>query len=282
MEGSCVTVQVSNQKLVNVEREDGITWVVLNRPEKKNATNPALHYEMVEVMSELESDPETKVLVLTGAGDSFSAGQDLKEYFHALDSNPKERARAKRASHEWTWQRLHTFPRPTIAMVNGHCFGNAFTPMIACDFAVAADDALFGLSEINWGIYPGGMVAKVIADTLSYRDAMLYMMTGRTFTGAQASAMRLVTASFPRERLREETVKLARELLTKSPAALQAIKEVYRAVRTMDEAQAHEYMAAKTIAVGATDREKGRAKALDQFVNERSFKPGLESFRRDA
>lgn len=276
-----MTVQVSSETLVKVERGEGITWVILNRPEKKNATNPALHYQMVDVISELESDTETQVLVLTGAGDSFSAGQDLKEYFYALDSDPKERARAKRASHEWTWRLLSTFPKPTIAMVNGHCFGNAFTPMIACDFAIAADDALFGLSEINWGIYPGGMVAKVIADTLSYRDAMLYMMTGRTFTGLEAARMRLVTSSVPRERLREETVALARELMTKSPAALRAVKEVYRACRSMNELQAHEYMAAKTIAVQATDKEKGRAKALDQFVNERSFKPGLGGYRRD-
>jgi trans-feruloyl-CoA hydratase/vanillin synthase len=267
---------------IKIERDEGITWVILNRPEKRNATNPPLHYEMVEIIEELETDAETEVLILTGAGESFSAGQDLREYFRALEDKPVERTRAKRASHEWTWERLYTFPKPTIAMVNGHCFGNAFTPLVACDFAIAADDATFGLSEINWGIYPGGMVAKVIADTVPYRDALLYMMTGRPFTGAEAAAMRLVTFSVPAERLREETVALARELQSKNAAALRATKEAYKAVRTMNFLQAHEYMAAKTIALQSLDSSKGRSKAMGQFLDEKSYRPGLEGYRKDS
>jgi trans-feruloyl-CoA hydratase/vanillin synthase len=166
-------------------------------------------------------------------------------------------------------------------MVNGHCFGNAFTPLIACDFAIAADDALFGLSEINWGIYPGGMVAKVIADTVGYRDALFLMMTGRPFTGTEAAAMRLVNYAVPRERLRDETVALAQELMTKNPAALRATKEAYKTVRTMDFAQAKEYMVAKTISLQALDKEKGRGKALGQFLDEKSFRPGLGGYKRE-
>ena len=172
---------------VKVEHGDGITWVILNRPEKRNAMNPTMHYEMVEVLAELEVDDETEVLVLTGAGESWCAGQDLKEYFRDLDDKPVERRRAGWASQEWRWRRLFTFPKPTIAMVNGYCFGGAFTPLIACDFAIAAEDAIFGLSEINWGIFPGGLVSRVLADAMTYRDAMYYILTGDTFDGRQAS-----------------------------------------------------------------------------------------------
>ena len=83
---------------------------------------------MQAAITELEHDPRTGVLVLTGAGESWCAGQDLKEYFRALDDDPVGRARARKASHDWTWERLRLFPKPTIAMVNGYCFGGAFTP----------------------------------------------------------------------------------------------------------------------------------------------------------
>jgi trans-feruloyl-CoA hydratase/vanillin synthase len=267
---------------VLVERDDGITWVTLNRPDKKNATNPTLHREMVAVLDELELDPATGVLVLTGAGDSFSAGQDLKEYFRDLDDKPVERAIAKRDSHTWTWERLYLFPKPTIAMVNGYCFGNAFTPLIACDFAIAADDATFGLSEINWGIHPGGLVSKAIIDTLSYRDALYYAMTGTTFDGVEAARMRLVTRSVPAGDLRAATTELARTLLSKSPAALRATKEALKSVRTMDHVQAFDYLAAKSATLKAADPERSRERALSQFLDEKSFRPGLGGFDRDA
>jgi trans-feruloyl-CoA hydratase/vanillin synthase len=264
---------------VRIEREGGLTWVILNRPEKRNALSPALHYEMAEIIDELEVDADTQVMVLTGAGDSFCAGFDLREYFRNLEGKPVEKARAKRAAHHWTWERLYHFPKPTIAMVNGHCFGGAFQVLVACDLAIAADEAVFGLSEINWGVYPGGMVTKAVADTLSYRDALYIIMTGRPFDGKEAERMRLVNFSVPRARLRDETVALADELMSKLPVALSAAKEAYKAVRTMNFNQAFEYMTAKTIATSALDVEKGRAKALSQFLDDKSYRPGFQGFK---
>ncbi len=269
-------------KTVKVEKENGITWVILNRPEKRNAMSPQLHFEMVDVLIELESDDETRVLVLTGAGDSWCAGQDLKEFFRELDDKPAERRRAEWATHEWRWRSLLTFPKPTIAMVNGYCFGGGFTQLIACDIAIAAEDAIFGLSEINFGIFPGGLVSRVIADAMSYRDALYYSMTGDTFDGKQAAEMRLVTFAVPRDKLREETVKLCQKLMEKNPAALRATKEVFKTCRNMDYTLAEEYIGAKIVALQATDPEKGRNKGIDQFVKEKKYRPGLESYNRDA
>ncbi|HUD88862.1 MAG TPA: enoyl-CoA hydratase-related protein, partial [Xanthobacteraceae bacterium] len=89
---------------VKIERDGqhtGLTWVILNRPEKRNAMSPQLHFDMANVLDELESDATTKVLVLTGAGEAWCAGQDLKLYFRELDNKPAERARASWASHYW-------------------------------------------------------------------------------------------------------------------------------------------------------------------------------------
>lgn len=269
-------------KTVRVEKNGGITWAVLNRPEKRNAMNPQMHYDMLDVISELETDDETKVLILTGAGDSWCAGQDLKEFFRELDDKPAERRRVGWASQEWRWRRLFMFPKPTIAMVNGYCFGGAFTPLIACDIAIAAEDAIFGLSEINWSVFPGGLVSRVLADAVGLRDAMYYILTGDPFDGKKAAEMRLVTLAVPRDRLREETVELAKKLMGKNPAALRAAKEVFKTCRNMDYWQAEEYMAAKGIALKASDPEQGQDKGIKQFVDEKKYRPGFGAYDRNA
>jgi trans-feruloyl-CoA hydratase/vanillin synthase len=275
-----MATEVGTYQTVLIERDNGITWVTLNRPEKRNAMNPTLHHEMVEVLDELEEDPDTQVMVLTGAGDSWCAGQDLKEFFRGLDDKPVERRRAGRDSQQWRWYRLYTFPKPTIAMVNGYCFGGAFSPLVACDFAIAAEDAIFGLSEVNWGIFPGGLVSRVVAEALGYRDAMELIMTGDPFDGKKAAEIRLINRAVPREQLREETVKLAEKLMSKNPAVLRAAKEVYKTCKTMDFWQAEEYMAAKGIALRATDPDKGREKGITQFIDEKTYRPGFGQYRK--
>jgi feruloyl-CoA hydratase/lyase len=176
---------LDNFETVKVEREEGVTFLILNRPDQRNAMSPQLHSEMSFALDELAEDEETKVVVITGAGKAFCAGQDLKLYFRANDSDPKGRARARRDSHGWRWEKLSKYPKPTIAMVNGYCFGGAFTTVCACDFVMTADEATFGLSEVNWGIIPGGLVAWNVVRVLGYRDAMWYATTGETFTGSK-------------------------------------------------------------------------------------------------
>ncbi len=269
-----------NYQTVKVEKENGITWVILNRPEKRNAMSPQLHYDMLDAICELETDNETQVMVLTGAGDSWCAGQDLRDFFRALDNNPAERRKAGWASQEWRWRRLFTFPKPTIAMVNGYCFGGAFTPLIACDFAIAAEDAVFGLSEVNWGIFPGGLVSRVLVDAMCYRDALYYIMTGDSFDGKKAAEMKLVNFAVPRAKLKEETIKLASKLMEKNPHTLRAAKEVYKTCRTMDYWQAEEYMAAKGVALRATDPLRGREEGTRQFLDEKTYRPGFGSYSK--
>ena len=268
---------------IKIEKEDGITWFILNRPEKRNAMSPQLHYEADDALEKLQTDPDTKVLVLTGAGDeAFCAGQDLKLYFRGTADDPVERAKAAHASNSWRWRRLSTFPRPTIAMVNGYCFGGAFTPVCACDFAIAAEDAQFGLSEINWGILPGGIVSWNVADVMSYRDAIYYAVTGDIFDGKRAEEIRFINYAVPKEKLREETIKLARKLMEKNPVAVRCTKEAIRAARHMSLEQATDYLRAKSDALKAADKEGGRDEGMKQFLDDKSFRPGFEPYKRQA
>jgi trans-feruloyl-CoA hydratase/vanillin synthase len=271
---------ITNYECVTVEKDDGLTWVTLNRPDKRNAMSPELDREMLDIILNLEGDPETRVLILTGAGDAFCAGMDLKLYFRALEDKPAERIRAEWVTHQWRWYRLWNFPKPTIAMVNGYCMGGAFTQLVACDFAIAADDAKFGLSEINWGILPGGLVSKALHVCLGYRDALYYSLTGETFDGKKAEEIKLITKSVPAAELRKTTEEFARRFLTLNPETLRATKQAVKAVREMDVGQAHEYLMAKSSELRARDKEDGYRQGIKQFVDDKSYKPGLGAYNR--
>jgi trans-feruloyl-CoA hydratase/vanillin synthase len=267
---------------VLVEIVDRVAWVTMNRPEKRNAINPTLSFEMLDVFEALETDERCGAVVLTGAGDAYSAGMDLREYFRATDKlNYDERLKIMRKSALAQWKRLQFFGKPTIAMVNGWCFGGAFNSMIACDLAFAAEEATFGLSEINWGIIPAGGVTKAVASVIGQRDTMYYIMTGETFDGRKAAAMGLVNEAVPLAQLRERTRKVAAMLIEKNPMALRTAKHAARRVRDMSWEDAEDYLFAKLDQLRFLDPEKGREKGMTQFLDEKSYRPGLSGYRRD-
>jgi trans-feruloyl-CoA hydratase/vanillin synthase len=266
---------------VRVEVDEGIGWVILNRPEKRNAMSPTLNREMRDVLETLEQDGDVKVLVLTGAGESWTAGMDLKEYFREVDQAPEIfQERIRRDASTWQWRLLRMYAKPTIAMVNGWCFGGAFSPLVACDLAIASETAVFGLSEINWGIPPGNLVSKALADTVGQRKALEYIMTGETFTGIQAAEMGLVNRAVPLDKLKEETIALARKLLKENPVVLRAAKHGFKRCRELTWEQNEDYLYAKLDQAQLRDPEHGREKGLKQFLDEKSIKPGLESYKR--
>jgi trans-feruloyl-CoA hydratase/vanillin synthase len=269
-----------NYETIKVEKQDGITFVIFNRPDKRNAMSPQLHMEMDDVLDDLAIDNETEILVITGAGEAFCAGQDIKLYFRNTEGDPAMRHKARRASNQWRWQKLSTFPKPTIAMVNGFCFGGGFTQVSACDLAIAADEALFGLSEVNWGILPGGIVSWNVVQMMNMRDSMYYALTGDTFDGKTAKQIGFVNFSVPRAKLKEETIKLAKKLQEKSPAVLRFTKEGIRAVRFMNEPQAADYLNAKSDALKLNDKENSRQEGMKQFLDDKTYRPGFGAFKR--
>jgi trans-feruloyl-CoA hydratase/vanillin synthase len=165
-------------------------------------------------------------------------------------------------------------------MVNGYCFGGAFTQVCACDIAIASDAATFGLSEVNWGVIPGGIVSWNIAELLNHRDAMFYAMTGLPFDGKKAAEIKLVNYSVPADQLRDETVKIAKLLMEKNPATLRYTKEAVRHVRGMTHDQAYNFLGAKLLALQQVDREKGMQKGLNEFLDSKTYKPGFGEFKR--
>ena len=263
---------------VKVEKHNGISWVYLNRPAKKNAMSPKLHLEMDAVLEELETDADTKVVVIAGAGGNFSAGQDLKEFFREMEGKPAEFKRIKKVANRWRWERLYMYDKPTICMVEGYCAGGAFMQLIATDFVVTAEDAIYSLSEVNWGIIPGALVARAVTEAMRYRDALYYACLGDPFDGKEAQRIGLANICVPKDQLVSATEKLAQKLMSKSPAVLRATKQAMRSVRTMDVQQAYDYLDAKNASVAANDPEKSYDTGLSQFLDKKGYKPVYGAF----
>lgn len=263
--------------LVSYHVEERIAWVSFNRPEKRNCMNPPLNRRMMQVLDELEFRDDVGVLVLTGEGSAWSAGMDLKEYFRETEAKGLGAVRqAQRESYGW-WRRLRWYQKPTIAMVNGWCFGGGYGPLYACDLAIAGENATFGLSEINWGILPGGGATKVATDLMPMRDAMYHALTGESINASKAAEWRLINEAVPQDQLRVRVIELANILLEKNPVALKATKDAIRRVRDMTYDNAEDYLVRAQEAAHSFDN-TGSREGIRQFIDEKSYKPGLASY----
>ena len=272
-----MTDNSSKTDVVTVEIGDGIAWVRFNRPEKRNAMSPELNRRMMEVLDELEFCEDVGVLVLSGEGTAWTAGMDLKEYFRETEAKGLAGVRqSQRESYGW-WRRLRWYQKPTIAMVNGWCFGGGYGPLFACDLAFAADEAKFGLSEINWGILPGGGATKVAVELMPFRQAMYHAMLGEPIDGQKAASWGLVNESLPLASLKDRVTEVAKVLLAKNPVALKATKDAVRRVGVMTYDEAEDYLVRAQEAANSYDNE-GRKEGIRQFIDEKTYKPGLGSY----
>jgi trans-feruloyl-CoA hydratase/vanillin synthase len=259
---------------VTVEMDGNVAVVMLNRPHKRNAMSPQLHVDMVDTLERLRYDDAAKVLVFTGAGESFCAGMDLKEFFVELKDKPAEFDRIFRMATEWRSRTVRYYPKPTIAMINGYCFGGAFAIVEGCDLAFAAKEATFGLSEINFKHYPGGSVSKSLANLFRPRDALFYAMTGRTFKGDRAAEIGFVNAAYPLADLRKEVMAVAHEIAQKDPDALQACKEGYRYSLEMTLDAAINFAGAKSDQLTMRQNDSWRSEGIGDFLTGK-YRPGL-------
>ena len=266
------------EETVRYEIEDGVAWVYFNRPDKRNCMSPKLNRQMLRVLTELEFRDDVQVLVLAGEGSSWSAGMDLLEYFRLAEQEglPAVR-RNQREAYAW-WERLRWYEKATIGMINGWCFGGAYGPLFACDLAYCADDAQFGLSEINWAILPGGGASKVAAELMPYRKAMYHAMMGENLTGKQAAEQGLVTESVPAGELRARVQAIADVLKKKDTQALRATKWAVRRVMEMTYDNAEDYLIRAQEALNQFGGLEARREATKQFLDEKTFKPGLGVF----
>jgi trans-feruloyl-CoA hydratase/vanillin synthase len=268
----------AEQDTVSCVVRDGIAWVKFNRPEKRNCMSPKLNRQMLRVLDELEFRDDVGVLVLSGEGSAWSAGMDLKEYFRDTEVEGLKGIRgAQREAYSW-WERLRWFQKVTVAMVNGWCFGGGYGPLYSCDLAFCSDDAQFGLSEINWGILPGGGATKVAAELMPMRKAMYHALLGENLSGKEAEAAGLVNESVPGDQLEGRVTEIANKLLRKNWETLKATKDAMRRVREMTFDNAEDYLIRAQEALNFHDKTDGRHEGMRQFLDEKTYKPGLGEY----
>ena len=264
---------------VNVEIEGPKATIYFNRPDKKNAMNPQLHRDMHTALDAIEADENVKAVVVTGVGDSFSAGMDLEECFLQPYEDPQLFYKTNLVALKW-FQRLKAFPAVTIAKVNGYAFGGGIEVTGLCDLAVAADHVKFGLSEINFGIFPAGGASWAATHNLPRKQALYYILTGDTMTGKQAEEFGLVNRAVPAEELDAETDRIVGRIVNKNPVTLRLAKEVYERTTHLDLPEAIDYDQAKLWELARLTSNEWITVALKQF-EKRSYRPGLSTYKRD-
>lgn len=248
-----------------VEDAEGIVTVTLNRPDIHNAFDEILIGDLHGLFRSLLGRADLLAVVLTGAGESFSAGADLNWMKRAADHT-------QHANFEDAMQlsnmmdALHALPMTTIAKVNGTAMGGGLGLCACCDIAVAADTAQFALSEVRLGIIPG-VISPYVIQAIGIRESHRWFQTGESFSAAEALRMGLLHGVCTPDALEDEVGSLLKELKKGGPNAIRASKTLLREVagRELDDTTRRE--TAQRIAGQRATRE-GR-EGLSAFLEKR-------------
>ena len=210
------------------ETAEGIAKITINRPEVRNAFRPVTLFELSHAFNAARDDPGIGVVILTGAGtQAFCSGGDQKI---RGDDGYLDASGVGRLNVLDLQVQIRRTPKPVIAMVAGYAIGGGHVLHVCCDLTVAADNAIFGQTGPKVGSFDGGYGSWLLAETVGLKKAREIWYLCRQYSARQALDMGLVNTVVPLERLEEETVAWARELLERSPLALRMLKGALNAV----------------------------------------------------
>jgi methylglutaconyl-CoA hydratase len=192
----------------------GVATVTLNRPEVNNAYDEALIQGLHDVMDSLTG---VRVVLLRGAGKHFQAGADLKWIARVAAQSLEENQRASRAT-AMAVHRLNALPVPTVALIQGGCFGGGTGIAAACDIVIAADNAIFSIAETRWGL-TAAIILPQLADAIGARQVRRYALSGERFGAEEARRIGLVHEVVPLVELESHGAKMVQQLLQNAPQA---------------------------------------------------------------
>ena len=200
--------------------EGGILLLRINRPEAKNALNQEVRRLLAEHCSAAATDDGVKAIVLTGNAEAFAAGADIKAM---AEATPIELM--LRRNHE-QWQAIARCPKPIVAAVQGYALGGGCELAMHADIIVAGESATFGQPEVRVGIMPGAGGTQRLTRAVGKFKAMLYCLTGQTFSGREAFEMGLASKVVPDAEVLDAALEIARTICKMPPLAIRQIKEV--------------------------------------------------------
>jgi methylglutaconyl-CoA hydratase len=202
----------------------GVAHVTLNRPKVNNAYNGELVQGILHALDALGTQDGLRVVVLRGAGKHFQAGADLNWLQEVAQRPHADNVLASRATAEAV-HRLNTLPVPTVALVQGGCFGGGTGIVAACDVVIAADDALFAIAETRWGLM-AGIIIPQLNDAIGVRQVRRYALTGERFGAEEARRIGLVHEVVPLAELDAAGARIVDHLLANAPEGTAQTKAV--------------------------------------------------------
>ena len=202
----------------------GVARVVLNRPKRNNAYDGDLIQALLGTLDKLGKASGLRAVVVSGAGRHFQAGADLKWIATLRAASREENIAASRATAQAIW-RLNRAPVPTIALVQGACFGGGTGLIAACDVVVAAEDAVFSIAEVRWGL-TAAIIIPQLNDAIGVRQLRRYALTGERFGAGEARRIGLVHEIVPAAELQGAAAWIVEEILKNGPEAIAQTKTV--------------------------------------------------------
>lgn len=209
---------------LHTHSDGGVLTLTMNRPEKRNALNPAMMDELTHALEAARSNASCEVILLTGAGDAFCAGLDL-EHLETLSAKTQEQHRVDSERIARLLRTLYDTSKPTIAAVNGAAIAGGMGLATICDFTLASPEAKFGYTEVKIGFVPA-IVSAFLRGQIGEKHARDLLLTGRLIKAQEAFELGLVTQVIAEAELMREARNLGKKLLCNSPAAMQATKRL--------------------------------------------------------
>lgn len=250
-------------KYIKFQKEEHIAYITIDRPESLNCFNYETLVELGNTVESLHTDPDVRVVIFTGAGDkAFSAGADLKERKGLTEAEVRRNVKKIRD----VFSAVAELPQPTIAAVKGFAFGGGFELMLACDFKIAAEGALMGLTEVSWGIIPGAGGTQRLSRLIGEMKAKELIFTARKITAEKALELGILTSVELQENVMSASKELAREILQNAPIA---VRQAKYAIQHGSSTDLQTGLVIESKAYEVTIPTKDRVEALNAFSEKR-------------
>lgn len=245
---------------VDVEIQQGIYFLTLNRMEARNALDAKMLAEIEGALDEAEKSQDVKVIVVQGAGGkSFAAGADIKQL------QARKPLEALVPGMQGLYQKIENCSKVTIAAVDGYALGGGCELALACDIRIATKNAKFGLPELNLGIIPGAGGTQRLARVIGKGRALDMILTGKMIDGEEAERIGLVTYYVEREELKEKIEEVATQIMRKGPVAIQLAKHAVHKGYDLDmETALWIEKLSQSIAFGTEDKQEGTTAFIEK------------------
>lgn len=206
------------------EIKNRIAHITLNRPDKLNALNERLKEEFNDALDRAEASEEVLGVIITGAGKSFSAGADLSEVEELKKRASQDGTKEMRRKTHELYLKLYSFPKITVAAVNGYAFGGGAELCLCCDFRIAGERAVFGMPEAKMGLMPGFGGTQMLPRVIQIGAAKEILLSGRNVSPEEGVALGLYSEIHPQENLAHAAEAFLVRIIQNGPVALRCIK----------------------------------------------------------